>query len=439
MSKSEYGIRLLYPNRILLFIFAVLFIVNTSQAVRVYVPEDVPNVQRTDANRYVSDPERMLTASQLSEADAILSQIRRATTAEGVAIIVSSIGELTPTEFCEKIFTSWGIGKKDKDNGFILLVAVDDRKAWIQTGYGMEGVLTDADCATLLREYMVPYMKRGETGEAVVSTLSAIKTVLEDPVAMEEIRSQEADNTGLQAQAISPEVLKKFMKLVALLIFIIGAVYFASLWFNSRGKTQYEKALLWKKSLLPMLAATILSGGAGLLYAAVAFLLYRYNRNGTHKCSNCGAKMKKLSEKEDNEKLTPSQDLEERLDTVDYDVWVCPDCGTVDKFAFKKNQNKYSQCPSCGTIAETLTEDHTIQPATTRREGIGERTYTCQYCNHKRKTNYRIPRKTDDAAVAAGILGAALGSSRRGGGGGGFGGGGFGGGHTGGGGGGASW
>ncbi len=427
----------------LFLLFVVLFFTSfAARAAGVYAPSQIPNVQKEDARRYVSDPDNLMSASATAEADRTLAAIRANTTAEGVAIVVPSIGDLTPTEFCEKIFTSWGIGKRDKDNGFILLVATDDRVAWIQTGYGLEGVLTDADCSTLLRKYMVPYMKQGQLGEGVNATLSAIQQVLQDPTAMEEIRSSQRESDGEEVDALSSDVLWQFCLLVAVLVFFIAGGYFFFTLRKLRGKTHYEKALAWRQTVWPMFAAIVLTGGLGAVFAIPAFLAYRRNRNGVHKCSNCGAKMKKLSEEEDNTKLSPSQDLEERLDTVDYDVWVCPQCNTVDKFAFKKLQNKYKQCPNCGTIAEAMTEDHTLVPPTTRHEGTGERTYTCRYCHNRRKERYRIPRKSNDAALAAGILGAAIGSGRgRGGGfgGGGFGGGGFGGGHTGGGGGGASW
>lgn len=425
-----------FNSALLAGLLLLILFVFPASATQVYSPAKVPNVQKADAGRYVSDPEGLLSPTALAEADRTLASIRANTTAEGVAVIVPSTGDLTPTEFCEEIFTSWGIGKKDKDNGFILLVATDDRRAWIQTGYGLEGVLTDADCSILLREYMVPYMKKGELGEGLNATLSAIQQVLQNPEAMEEIRSSQREYAGGEVETLSSDVLLQFIGWVAVLIFVIGGVYFFVMLRSMRGKTQYEKALAWRKTLWPMVAIVFLTLGFGLIVAIPALILYRRNRNGTHKCSNCGAKMKKLSEEEDNTKLTPSQDLEERLDTVDYDVWVCPDCGSIDKFAFKKDQNKYTQCPSCGTVAESLTEDHTIVPPTVSREGVGERTYTCHYCHNRRKQRYRIPRKPNDAALAAGILGAGLGGRH--GGGGGFGGG-FGGGSTGGGGGGASW
>lgn len=79
--------------------------------------------------------------------------------------------------------------------------------------------------------------------------------------------------------------------------------------------------------------------------------------------------------------------------------------------------------------------DHTVIPATTMKNGIGEKIYDCKYCHNQTRKRYTIPKKEDGRAAAL-AAGAILGSGR--GGGGGFGGG-FGGGRAGGGGGGGRW
>ena len=436
--------------RVLVLLVMLLPALFPAGASSVYSPADVPNVQLADASRFVSDPEHLLSSADLAAADSKLAEIRRATSAEGVAIIVPSIGDLTPTEFCEKIFTSWGIGKRDKDNGFILLIAPDDRQAWIQTGYGLEGALPDALCSSILRDNVVPAMKKGDTGTALNSALSAIGSVLTDPSVRDEILSSQREGaSSAQVNTLSADVFWDFVGIVIAIVFVGGFVMFCLTLRRAKGKSRYEQALIWKGARKGMIAALILSCGTAVVYALPALLIYKRKRNGTHKCSCCGAKMKKLSEEEDNTKLTPSQDLEERLDTVDYDVWVCPDCGAVDRYAFKKDQKKYTECPNCGAIANRLIEDLTVVPATTRQTGTGEKVYECANCHHRTHRRYGIPRKPDvsDAAVAGAILGSMAGRGRGNGGGGfgggfgggGFGGGGFGGGSTGGGGGGASW
>ena len=152
-------------------------------------------------------------------------------------------------------------------------------------------------------------------------------------------------------------------------------------------------------------------------------------------CPACKGKMHKLNEEEDNNLLSPSQDFEEKINSVDYDVWVCEECGSVERYAFPNKQSKYEECPICHTKALLMVKDHTVVPATTRSTGIGEKIYECKYCHNHTKRRYTIPKK-DDGTAAALAAGALLGS--RGGNSGGFGGG-FGGGRTGGGGGGGRW
>ena len=186
----------------------------------------------------------------------------------------------------------------------------------------------------------------------------------------------------------------------------------------------------------------ILSFGAGLIFFVLALALYRFWRTRRVVCATCGSKMRRLPEDKDNELLSESQDLEEQLNTIDYDVWECPECGTIECFPFRVDQNKFTECPRCHTVAMGLECDMTVRPATTRTEGEGVKIYTCRYCHNQLRKPYRIPRKEDPSAAlaAAAVLGAASRGGRGGGGGGGFGGfGGFGGGATGGGGAGTSW
>lgn len=454
------------------FLCVLLFLLMlpcTVMGAQIYAPSDVPNVQLADSTRFVSDPEHMLSTVALRQGDNILRTIRHTTSAEGVAVIVPSIGDLTPTEFCEKIFSSWKIGKSDKDNGFILLIAVDDRQAWIQTGYGLEGVLPDARCSEILRHSLVPSMKDGDIDSALTRTLQSIGDVLSDPEASEEIRSNRPDD----AAGIDSEALRKAWGYMLQLLFVLADI-FVIVYMIAAGKkkpgisrhqraVQFGKVKMWTAAaagilsgiyLVTLLAASSSMGDSlaliglylGVLWVlfGICSLIYNRLRYHGHKCSRCGSSMRLVKGSDRMKILDDARQLEEKLHTVDYDVWNCPECGLTETDAFPRNQSKYTRCPSCGTVAMTATADRVLVPPTTRREGVAERVNTCLYCHHHHNDQYRLPRKTSaaDAALVAGILGAGLGRRHGGGGGfggGGFGGGGFGGGSTGGGGGGASW
>lgn len=406
---------------------------------QVFTPADIPNPNIADRREFVADPSGVLSPSERRQVNEKLFDLRRNTTVEMAVAIVPSTGDMPVEEFATDLFTRWGIGKADKDNGVLLLIALGQRKAWIATGYGVEGVLPDVSCAKILRRTVVPAMKEGRPAEGIGAAVNDVYGALTDPEVAEELRSSEPDNYGGADDGLDPRVIWDFVVIVATCAFLFAMfLFFYDAW-NMRRRDRYHKAIVWSRHLPTFWWATLISLGSGVIFALLALWRYRAARDGRRKCETCGHYMKKLGEEEDNALLTPSQDFEEKLKTVDYDVWECPHCHTVERFPFKEKQMRYSECPRCHTVACTLVCDRVVQPATTRSEGSGFHEYECLFCHYRDLKPYRIPRKTDDAAAA--VLGAALGSSlgRGGGGGGGGFGGGFGGGSTGGGGGGASW
>ena len=57
---------------------------------------------------------------------------------------------------------SWGLGDKDKDNGVLILLAVEDRQSAIEVGYGLEGALPDGKTGRIQDERMLPHFREGE-------------------------------------------------------------------------------------------------------------------------------------------------------------------------------------------------------------------------------------------------------------------------------------
>ncbi len=145
--------------------------------------------------------------------------------------------------------------------------------------------------------------------------------------------------------------------------------------------------------------------------------------------------MSRVDEDNDNNYLTPSQDAEERLDSVDYDVWLCPKCGETDIIPYVNPSKNYSVCPRCNARAAVLVNRRIIYRPTTTREGRGAEEFVCLNCRNRWDKPYTIPREALPPVIVGGIGGRGGGF----GGGGGFSGGSFGGGMTGGGGASGGW
>ncbi len=67
-----------------------------------------------------------------------------------------------------------GIGKKGKDNGVLILIAMEEREWRIEVGYGLEGYITDIESEHIAEEYLVPKFQEGLYGEGLDSTVDAL-------------------------------------------------------------------------------------------------------------------------------------------------------------------------------------------------------------------------------------------------------------------------
>ena len=402
-------------------------------AAKIYTPSDVPNVHLQDETQYVSDPASFMSEDARKRANEKLKMLNDSTTAEVAIVILPSIGDADIFEFSQRLATKWGIGKADKDNGMLILFDMNSHQVRVHPGQGLEGIFTDVACKRLITEVIVPPMKTGDIDDAVIDVASKVYNVLTDPDAAAEIRSEQ--DTSSQAGTVN---FWYFM-----LIPFIGTLWYYSLtckklW-RLRGKSDYEKARELNEGESVVMDVVICIVTLGLCVPAVLIrrLCAHHYRNKPRTCDVCGTRMKKLNEQEDNNYLSESQNKEEELNSVDYDVWLCPKCNATEIFPFPALNTEYTLCPYCDTKAMTMLYKRVDRPATTTRRGRGTLVYECKHCGKRVEKPYTIPIAT--AAAAPIIIGGIGGRGGNGGFGGGPSGGSFGGGSFGGGGSTGSW
>lgn len=411
---------------------AVAFLCAVAAAVAgTYTVDKIPNVHRADSTQYVSDPDGILTADARAQINEALRHVRRTSSAEAVAVIVDDIDADDINDFATDLFEKWGLGKADKDNGLLILVARDRRQATLRTGYGVEGVLPDIVCANIIRYKMAPHFKEGNYSTGMVEAVAAVDAILTDPDAVDEIFSKErdADDAGdiTADDAFHIALCVAFGLSVALVVLLIMGLL------KVRGRSKQQKYTELVKLKPTFLALTFLGLGMPLIASLpLIIILYRL-RNSHHACPRCGAGMKKVDEVHDNEYLNPAQDLEEKLGSVDYDVWLCPQCHERDIEQYVTPSTAYRECPACHTYAMRQTRDRVLRVPTVGRAGEGVKEYCCANCGELDREPYTIPALPPVVVIPSGG-GRGRGFGGGGGFGGGFGGGGFGGGHTGGGG-----
>jgi uncharacterized protein len=95
----------------------------------------------------------------------------------GVSCVFATVADLEGNDINDvatKLFEKWGVGKKGVDEGVLVLVAVKDRKIRIETGYGSEGYLTDAQAARIIRDIMQPAFANQQWDEGFLGAMVAI-------------------------------------------------------------------------------------------------------------------------------------------------------------------------------------------------------------------------------------------------------------------------
>jgi len=127
---------------------------------------------------WVNDFANVIDKSYKEKLNALIGELEQKTTAEIAVVTIDSIAPHDEKEYARLIFDNWKPGKKGKDNGVLVLLAIKERRWRVETGYGVEGILPDGLCGEIGRTYMVPYLKSGDYGAGLYRGVEAIANVI---------------------------------------------------------------------------------------------------------------------------------------------------------------------------------------------------------------------------------------------------------------------
>ncbi|MGC8743859.1 MAG: TPM domain-containing protein [Verrucomicrobiia bacterium] len=130
-------------------------------------------------SQYIVDKAGVLRQQDIADIDKMLSDIERQTSCQVVVAIYESLpsGEALE-DYANRLFRAWGIGKKEKNNGVLLLIFIKDRKLRIEVGYGLEGVIPDAIAKRIIDEKIAPFFRSGNYSGGIKSGISAINSAI---------------------------------------------------------------------------------------------------------------------------------------------------------------------------------------------------------------------------------------------------------------------
>ena len=134
-------------------------------------------------DRRVIDTSDTLEPSQIDDLESSLISFEKTRT-DGAQIAVLMIPKLdneTVEQYADRVFIQWKIGKKEQDNGILLLIVKDDKLMRIEVGYGFEGTITDLIASHIIREQLAPQFKRNNYYQGIHDALSVLINKLNDP------------------------------------------------------------------------------------------------------------------------------------------------------------------------------------------------------------------------------------------------------------------
>lgn len=173
----------------------------------------------------VVDGANLLTASQIVDISSKSEALEAATGRQFVVATVPSLEGRPIEDYGYRLGRAWGIGDEKRDDGVILLVAPNERKVRIETGYGARVFLTDAISSVIIRNAILPEFRKDppDYGAGIVAGADAIVKQMSLPPGQAQANAARAAQAETQRQKSGSGFLSVIFWMVVIL-FIIGSL-----------------------------------------------------------------------------------------------------------------------------------------------------------------------------------------------------------------------
>jgi len=152
-------------------------------------------------NNPVIDEAKILSASDKQAIETKLRSLNDRGLAQAAVVIVPTTNGEDIFDYSMKVADRWKLGKKDTDQGLLMVVAVNDRKMYILTGYGLEGTIPDAVAKRIISDDITPRFKQGDYAGGITSGINRIEERLTtDPAILKQADANRV-NTNSNAQS----------------------------------------------------------------------------------------------------------------------------------------------------------------------------------------------------------------------------------------------
>jgi len=168
----------------------------------------------------VHDEAHILKSETIESLEKELKVYEDSTSNQIAVLIVPSLDGEVLEEYSLHVAEKWKLGQKDKDNGVLLLIAVDDHKMRIEVGQGLEGALTDAQSNRIIRNEIAPSFRRGDFDAGVTDGINSIIKAIGGEYAADDSGSSDSNEIPMPVRIFIGVFL-----LIVLGVFTVTAVF----------------------------------------------------------------------------------------------------------------------------------------------------------------------------------------------------------------------
>ena len=173
--------------------------------------EQIPKLN-PQGGLWVSDRANLLSRAAVTQISDDIAKLEAETGAEiAVVTVPDTLPYPTPKAYATALFNRWKIGKKSQDNGVLILVSLKDRRVEIETGYGVQRFLPDAQVKDIIYTYMIPSFKTGNYEEGIRAGVTVVSGFLRSAY-------------GLRQTEFKPQIAMSILHLV-LAILMVGVSF----------------------------------------------------------------------------------------------------------------------------------------------------------------------------------------------------------------------
>jgi uncharacterized protein len=122
----------------------------------------------------VHDEAKVLSGPFVAQLEQVLKTHEDSTSNQIAVLIVPSLEGEVMEDYTLRVAEKWQLGQAKNDNGVLLFIAINDRKARIEVGEGLEGPLPDAICNQIIRNELAPYFRQDNYEGGVMASVNAI-------------------------------------------------------------------------------------------------------------------------------------------------------------------------------------------------------------------------------------------------------------------------